>query len=328
MPEPLRDRFGRVIEYVRISVTDRCNLRCVYCLPAAGIRWLPRDDVVRNEEIAAVVRAGMRLGITRVRLTGGEPLVRDGLLELIRLLSGYSGLQDLALTTNGILLADRAQALKTAGLRRINISLDTLRPDRFRRITRFGEIDDVRRGITASLEAGLDPVKLNVVVMRGVNDDEISDMAALTWSLPLEVRFIELMPIGDYFSSEKLVPAAEILAGVERLGTLSPAASGAGCGPARMFRLPGACGKIGIISAVTRAFCASCNRLRLTTAGVLRPCLDDERAVDLKPALRPVIDEERLAELIRAAVAAKPERHAMAERETGAWRTCMAGVGG
>jgi cyclic pyranopterin phosphate synthase len=289
---------------------------------------MPRDEVLRYEEIAAVVRVGLRLGISHVRLTGGEPLVREGLLDLVRMLSGLSGLADLALTTNGVLLADQAQALRAAGLTRINISLDTLRPERFRRITRFGEIGDVRRGITASLEAGLDPVKLNMVVVRGVNDDEVADLAALTRSLPVEVRFIELMPIGDYFSREKLVPAEEILSSVERLGTLSPVASGAGCGPARTFRLPNARGKIGIISAVTQAFCASCNRLRLTATGSLRPCLDDEQAVDLKPALRPVIDEDRLAALIRTAVAAKPEQHAMAERETGALRTCMAGVGG
>src|SRR3989338_5444058 len=181
------DRFGRTIRYLRISVTDRCNLRCVYCLPAAGVRWMPRDEILRYEEIAAVVRAGLRLGMRPVRLTGGEPLVREGLVELIRMLSEYTGLEDLSLTTNGVLLADQAQALKVAGLRRINVSLDTLRPDRFRQITRFGQISDVRRGITAALEAGLDPVKLNIVVVRGINDDEVVELAALTRSLPVEV---------------------------------------------------------------------------------------------------------------------------------------------
>src|SRR3990167_3623541 len=178
----LCDRFGRTIRYLRISVTDRCNLRCVYCLPATGVRWMPREEVLRYEEIAAVVRAGLQLGISHVRLTGGEPLVREGLLDLIRMLSRLSGLKDLSLTTNGVLLADQAQALREAGLLRVNISLDTLRPDRFRHITRFGEITDARRGITASLEAGLDPVKLNMVVVRGVNDDEVADLAALTQS--------------------------------------------------------------------------------------------------------------------------------------------------
>lgn len=289
---------------------------------------MPREDVLRYEEIAAVVRAGLRLGISHVRLTGGEPLVRQGLSDLIRMLSRLPGLADLSLTTNGVLLAGQAQALQAAGLRRVNVSLDTLRPERFRRITRFGDIADVRRGITAALESGLEPVKLNMVVVRGVNDDEVMDMAALTRSLPVEVRFIELMPIGDYFSPERLVPAAEILACVERLGMLSPAESGAGCGPARTVRLPGARGKIGIIGAVTQAFCAGCNRLRLTATGRLRPCLDDEQAVDLMPAIRPAIDEDRLAALMRTAVVAKPEQHAMAGRETGVLRTCMAGVGG
>src|SRR3989338_2993611 len=165
--ESLIDRYGRRITYLRLSLTDRCNLRCVYCLPVAGVQWMPRDEMLRDEEIVAVVRAGLRLGISRVRLTGGEPLVRAGLTDLIRRLSGLPGLQDLALTTNGLLLADSAQALRAAGLRRINISLDTLRADRFRQITRFGEIPDVRRGMTAALEAGLDPVKLNMVVVPG-----------------------------------------------------------------------------------------------------------------------------------------------------------------
>src|SRR3989338_8105261 len=234
----LADPYGRRITSLRVSVTDRCNLRCVYCLPAEGVRWRPREEVLRFEEIAAVVRAGVSLGIAYVRLTGGEPLVRDGLADLVRMLAGMPGLADLSLTTNGVLLAKHAQALARAGLQRVNISLDTLRADRFHRITRFGTIDDVQAGMKAALLAGLAPVKLNVVVMRGVNDDEVADLAALTQSLPVEVLFIELMPIGDYFSREKLVPAAEILAGVERLGTLSPVASGAGCGPARTFRLP------------------------------------------------------------------------------------------
>jgi cyclic pyranopterin phosphate synthase len=268
------------------------------------------------------------MGISHVRLTGGEPLVREGVADLVRMLAVLPGLDDLSLTTNGVRLAAQAQALKAAGLRRVNISLDTLRPDRFRQITRFGDVADVHRGITAALEAGLNPVKLNMVVMRGVNDDEVMELAALTRLLPVEVRFIELMPIGEYFSRDKLVPAEDILARVERLGPLSPAESGAGCGPARMLRLPDARGKIGIISAVTQAFCGSCNRLRLAATGTLRPCLDDEQAVDVTPALRPVIDEERLAALIREAVAAKPEAHTMAGRETGALRMCMAGVGG
>ena len=324
----LCDRFGRRIRYLRISVTDRCNLRCVYCLPATGVRWMPREDILRFEEIAEVVRVGIALGLRRVRLTGGEPLVREGIVELIRMLSAMPQLEDLSLTTNGVRLARQASALARAGLRRVNISLDTLQADRFQTITRFGAIGDVQTGIDAALDAGLHPVKLNMVVMRGVNDDEIVEVGRVALERPLHVRFIELMPIGDYFSRERLVPSEEILARLGALGTLRPVDGPPGCGPARVYSWAGARGSVGIIGAVTQAFCATCNRLRLTATGRLRPCLDDEQAVDLKPALRPVIDEDRLAALIRTAVAAKPEQHAMAERETGALRTCMAGVGG
>ena len=324
----LVDRWGRRISYLRVSVTDRCNLRCVYCLPAAGIRWLPREEILRFEEIAEVVRAGIGLGLTRVRLTGGEPLVRDGIVELVRLLASMPGLDDLALTTNGVLLARDAHALARAGLRRANISLDTLEPERFHAITRFGALADVRAGIDAALDAGLSPVKLNMVVMRGVNDDELLEMGRLTFERPLHVRFIELMPLGDYFSRERLVPSEEILDQLSALGELRPAASPGGCGPAKVFRFDGALGTVGIIGAVTQAFCAQCNRLRLTASGSLRPCLDQESAVDLKPALRPSVNRAHLARLIRDAVAAKPEQHQMAQREVGSVRMCMAGIGG
>ena len=324
----LCDSFGRVMRYLRISVTDRCNLRCVYCLPANGVRWVPRDAVLRFEEICEIVRVGAQLGISHVRLTGGEPLVREGIVELVRMLSAVPRLDDLCLTTNGVLLGRQARALADAGLRRVNISLDTLHPERFHAITRFGTIEDVWEGISAALEAGLSPVKLNVVVMRGVNDDEIVELGRLTWDRPLHVRFIELMPIGEYFSREKLVPSEEILTRLSTLGRLRPTKSPVGCGPARAYTWAGAEGTVGIIGAVTQAFCAQCNRLRLTAAGQLRPCLDQESAVDLTPALRPVVDHERLAQLIRDAVAAKPERHTMAQREVGSPRLCMAGVGG
>lgn len=326
--DTLCDPFGRRIRYLRISVTDRCNLRCVYCLPAHGVRWHPREDLLRFEEIREVVSAGARLGLTHVRLTGGEPLVREGLADLVRMLSAIPRLADLSLTTNGMLLARCAKALAQAGLRRVNISLDTLTPERFHAITRFGALEDVHEGIDAALEAGLHPVKLNVVVMRGVNDDEIVQLGRLAVDRPLHVRFIELMPIGEYFSRERLVPSEEILARLSALGELRPIGGPTGCGPARAYAWAGARGSIGIIGAVTQAFCAQCNRLRLTATGQLRPCLDQESAVDLMPALRPAVDHERLAQLIQEAVAAKPERHAMAQRDVGSPRSCMAGVGG
>ena len=326
--DTLCDPFGRSIRYLRISVTDRCNLRCVYCLPASGVRWLPREAVLRFEEIHEIVRVGAQLGINHARLTGGEPLVREGIVELVRMLSSVPHLDDLSLTTNGVLLAKHAQALARAGLTRVNISLDTLRAERFRAITRFGTIGDVEASIGAALEAGLHPVKLNVVVMRGVNDDEIVALGRLTLDRPLHVRFIELMPIGEYFSRERLVPSDEILARLSTLGELRSVDGPGGCGPARSYTWAGARGSVGIIGAVTQAFCAQCNRLRLTATGQLRPCLDQESAVDLIPALRPVVDHEHLAQLIRDAVAAKPERHNMAQREAGSPRLCMAGVGG
>ncbi|MBI3011426.1 MAG: GTP 3',8-cyclase MoaA [Candidatus Omnitrophica bacterium] len=322
------DRFGRRVAYLRISVTDRCNLRCLYCLPEDGVRWLPREDLLQFEEIREVVRVGASLGLTRARLTGGEPLVREGVVDLVRMLSAIPQLADLSLTTNGMLLARYATALAWAGLTRVNISLDTLKPERFHAITRFGAIEDVQAGIDAALDAGLHPVKLNVVVMRGVNDDEIVELGRLAWDRPLHVRFIELMPIGEYFSRERLVPSEEILARLSALGRLQPTETPMGCGPARAYTWPGARGSVGIIGAVTQAFCAQCNRLRLTARGQLRPCLDDESAVDLLPALRPVVDHEQLAQLIRDAVAAKPEQHTMAQREAGRPRLCMAGVGG
>jgi cyclic pyranopterin phosphate synthase len=324
----LCDQFGRRITYLRVSVTDRCNLRCVYCLPACGIRWLPREDVLRFEEIRAIVQTAVPLGVTHVRLTGGEPLVREDLADLVTMLAAIPQLEELSLTTNGVLLARHADVLARAGLTRVNISLDTLKPQRFHAITRFGSVDDVLSGIDAALGAGLSPVKLNVVVMRGVNDDEIVDLARLAVDRPLHVRFIELMPIGDYFTRERLVPAEEILARLSVFGELHPVDAVRGCGPARMFTWPGAQGTVGVIGAVTQAFCAQCNRLRLTATGQLRPCLDDTAAVDLKPALRPSIDAPRIAALIRQAVADKPERHHMAEREVGTPRLCMAGVGG
>ncbi len=323
----LIDGCGRRIRYLRISVTDRCNLRCVYCLPAMGVRWLPRRDLLSCEEITEIVRAGAGLGLTHVRLTGGEPLLREGLADLVRMLAAVPQLHDVALTTNGVLLARDARALARAGLRRVNISLDTLRPERFRAITRFGTLADVEAGIESALEAGLSPVKLNVVLMRGVNDDEILDLARLAVDRPLHVRFIELMPIGEYFARERVVPAVEIEARLSALGRWRPTESPAGCGPAQTFAMDGARGTVGIIGAVTRAFCAQCNRLRLTAVGRLRPCLDEESSVDLVPALRPRVDRAQLARHILEAVAGKPAHHQMAQREQGA-RLCMAGIGG
>lgn len=323
----LIDPYGRIINYLRVSVTDRCNLRCVYCMPITGMKWLPRDEILSYEEIYETIRLAASLGITRIRVTGGEPLVRERLDELIKMLSSIKELEDLAITTNAVLLAPQAQRLKSAGLKRINISLDTLKPDRFKKIARFGTASAVERGIEAALTADLDPVKINMVVMRGVNDDEVVDLARLTIDRPLHVRFIELMPIGEYFTPEKIIPSAEILAQLNELAPLKRIEGIAGCGPAKMWKWDHAQGSIGIIGAVTQMFCTGCNRMRLTATGRLRPCLDDEQSADLKSALRPRVNRKMLEQLIRHTVSVKPEEHKMVEREEGA-RFCMASIGG
>ena len=305
------DRFGRRINYLRLSVTDRCNLRCLYCMPADGIPLIPQHEILSYEEIRTIVQAAAGLGISRVRLTGGEPLVRDQLPELVGMLSGLEGIEELSLTTNGTLLKDYARRLKQAGLSRVNVSLDTLRADRFRRITRLGNLEDVLAGIRAAEDAGLHPVKVNTVVMRGINDGEIRDFARMTCEHGWHVRFIELMPFG---AAAGPVPSDEVLRHIGLLGKLEPAASLAGNGPARYYRLAGAAGTIGFISPITGpSFCSRCNRMRLSPDGKLRACLLSGDETDLKAPLRNNASPAELRRLILKVVAAKPERHHLEE---------------
>jgi cyclic pyranopterin phosphate synthase len=280
---PLVDPFKRVISYLRISVTDRCNLRCVYCMPEQGIQFQPREEILSYEEILAIVRVGAAMGLRKVRLTGGEPLVRHGIADLVAMINAVPGIEDISLTTNGIALPHLAERLARSGLRRVNISLDTLRPERFNQITRLGQYDDVMRGIESARAAGLSPIKINVVVMRQINDDEVLDIARSTYEQDWEVRFIELMPfleeqetcIKDTSLVLGFVPTEEIKQQIEReLGALEPSETKMGHGPARYFKLPGAKGKVGFISPVTEShFCETCNRMRLTADGKIRPCL-------------------------------------------------------
>lgn len=310
----MRDEFARDINYLRISVTDRCNLRCVYCMPPGGVSLMEHDRILRNEEFLTIIRAAVKTGIRKIRLTGGEPLVRKGIGDLVREIGRLPEIDDLALTTNGILLPQYAYALKKAGLKRVNISLDTLKPERFREITRVGELGQVWAGIKAARRVGLKPIKLNVVVMRGFNDDEIMDFVQLTKEMPLHVRFIELMPIGtsDSWAKDKMITVPEIQKLIADSGlNLEPAGTVAGNGPARYFRAPGAVGTVGFISAISNHFCADCNRLRLTSEGQLRPCLQSPVEVDLRTPLRASQSEDELAELIEQTVAMKPERHTM-----------------
>jgi cyclic pyranopterin phosphate synthase len=323
----LRDQFGRGIEYLRISVTDRCNFRCQYCMPVEGLPWLPKAEILRYEEITEVVRQLAPLGLRRLRITGGEPTIRPQLVELVRQLRAITGVEDIALSTNGVKLPALAAPLAEAGLDRVNISADSLRPERVAAIARRDLGFDLRTAATAAQAAGLDPIKVNVVVMRGINDDEIADFAALTRAHPWHVRFIELMPVGELreLTWEHVVPTAEVLEHVAALGALSDDAGPArGNGPARYYRLPGAAGTIGVITPMTHTYCDSCNRVRLTADGRLRTCLFGDHEVMLRDALR---RGESLEPLFRQALAEKPKEHALLQMQLGGLRA-LSQVGG
>jgi len=311
----LSDSFQRPINYLRISVTDRCNLRCIYCLPAGGVGLISHGEILTYEEIHTIAQAAAELGINKIRLTGGEPLIRSGLPELIQMLAQIDGIDDISLTTNGILLAGYAAELKQAGLRRVNVSLDTLKQDKFELITRRGNnLGEVLKGIEVAMSVGLNPVKLNTVVMSGINDDELLDFAAKTIAEEWHVRFIELMPfVGKGSTSPQFVSASEMRQRLESLGELEPCLPSIGNGPAKYFRLPHAKGTVGFITPVSEHFCFHCNRLRLTADGKLRPCLLADDEIDLKQPLRSGISWAGLKQLIEEAVASKPLRHHMAE---------------
>ncbi|MFQ5825782.1 MAG: GTP 3',8-cyclase MoaA [Dehalococcoidia bacterium] len=324
----LSDSFQRPIDYLRVSVTDRCNLRCIYCMPPEGIHLLPREDILSYEEIHRVVRAAVELGITRIRLTGGEPLVRDGFSRLVALIARIEGIKDLSLTTNGILLSRWAARLKAAGVGRVNVSLDSLREERFREMSRGGRLRDVLRGIRRAQELGLTPVKLNTVVVRGINDDEILDFARRTLDEEWHVRFIELMPFGrEEDPTTSFVSVEEIQQQIAALGRLEPCHPKAGNGPAQYFRLPGARGTVGFISPVSEHFCVSCNRMRLTADGRLRLCLLDDAEEDLRGPLRRGASVAELKAIMEEAVAFKPAGHRLAEGMAPQART-MSRIGG
>jgi cyclic pyranopterin phosphate synthase len=306
----LTDRFRRRIDYMRISVTDRCNLRCIYCMPPEGLSPIEHREILRYEEIVRVMKVAARVGVRKVRITGGEPLVRKNIPHLIQLIRGIDGISDLSLTTNGALLEEYAEELAAAGLGRVNISLDSLKPERYREITRGGDIEAVFRGIEAARKAGLLPVKINIVPIRGLNDDEIIDFARMTLHFPYQVRFIEFMPIGRQYlwKHENFMSVAEIRSVIERTGRLNPAKLRKS-GPARYFKFDGAAGVIGFISPLSNHFCGECSRLRLTADGKLRPCLFSETEIDLKPALRSDAPDYEIERLIRLSIEVKPEGH-------------------
>ena len=321
------DQFGRRIEYLRISVTDRCNFRCAYCMPLEGLPWLPREEILSYEEITEIVRQLAPLGVSRLRITGGEPTIRPQLSTLIAMLRALPGIEDIALSTNGVKLPDMAEELKAAGLDRVNMSADSLKPERIREIARrslkFSPLD----AASAAERAGLGPVKINMVVMRGINDDEIEDFARLTIEHPWHVRFIELMPVGEMASLtfEHVVPSDEILARLSSLGELAADAGPArGNGPAAYYRFAGAPGTVGVITPMSHTYCGDCNRVRLTADGRLRTCLYGEEEVSFRDALRA---GEPLAPVYAAALASKPKEHALLQMRVGGLRA-LSQVGG
>ena len=305
---PMHDGFGRRVEYLRISVTDKCNLRCVYCMPVEGLPWLKREELLSYEEIAEVVRVMAAMGLRKVRITGGEPLVRRDLPTLVRLIRAVEGIEDVAVSTNAVLLEEQADELRRAGVDRLNVSLDSLRPDRMDAIARRPCADAIFRGLDAAERAGFAPIKINCVVMRGRNDDEIADFAAVTRERPWHVRFIEVMPTGDNLgvSRDEYVPSDEILARVRSLGALEPVAGPAGNGPARYFAFAGAAGTVGVITPMSHNYCDRCNRMRLTADGQLRPCLFGHQQTNLRDPLR---RGEPIEPLVRQTLRIKPERH-------------------
>ena len=334
----MKDNYGRRIDYLRISLTDRCNLRCIYCMPEEGVPFKSHEDMLRIEEIADFARRAAQSGIRRVRLTGGEPLVRKGVVDLIREINEIPEIEDISLTTNGILLPKMAADLRDAGLTRVNISLDTLDPVQFSYVTRLGKIEDVFAGIDAALEYGFDPVKINAVTVRGL-DQDFFGFAKLSLDRPLHVRFIEYMPVGESsgctgagWTEEDIIPASEIIerinegaiaAGIGALEPLSDEDLPSGAGPAIYYRLPGAKGTVGFISAMSNHFCDSCNRLRLTADGKLRPCLFSDKEIDVMEPIR-ADDEEAVDRAIKEAIGIKPDEH---HEERGTQRR-MSQIGG
>lgn len=316
----MNDPYGRSIDYLRISVTDRCNLRCIYCMPSGGIKPVSHKDTLTYEEIVRVVRIAVSLGIRKVRITGGEPLARKNITHLISSLRAIPEIENLSLTTNGVLLERYAEELARAGLDRVNVSLDSLRPDRYREITRGGDVNTVLRGIECAERVGLRPVRINMVPLRGLNDDEIEEFARITLKKSYQIRFIEFMPIGakEMWSPEKYIPVEEIKSIVEKVGRLTPVKLRKD-GPARYFRFDGAPGVVGFINAVSHQFCSECNRLRLTADGKLRPCLFFETEIDLKALLRKGAPDSEIKRQIGLAIDTKPEGHYIGCRDGSAF---------
>jgi GTP 3',8-cyclase len=327
MSQPHLDGHGRKIEYLRISVTDKCNFRCLYCMPPEGLQWLPKSEILSYEEIAGIVSQLALEGVSRLRITGGEPTIRPSIDKLIAMLHAIDGIEDIALSTNGVRLPELARLYHDAGLDRVNISADSLKPDRIAAIARRDMGFDPVAAASAAEGAGLDPVKLNMVVMRGINEDEIEDFARLTLEHPWHVRFIELMPVGSMsgVTWEHVVPSEEVLDRASRVAPLSEDRGPArGNGPARYYRFDGAPGSIGVITPMSHTYCASCNRVRLTADGRLRTCLFGDHEVDLRTPYR---GGDAIGPLFKQALRDKPLEHELLQMRVGGLRA-LSEVGG
>jgi cyclic pyranopterin phosphate synthase len=325
----LIDSYNRHLNYLRISITDWCNLRCKYCQPPEHILKLGHEDILRYEEILRIAQIGVAMGITKIRVTGGEPLIRKGVTRFLGELAALDGVQDLSLTTNGVLLEPNLDALRGAGVKRINVSLDTLIPEKFHQLTGRDQFQRVWSGILRAHEMGFHPIKINAVALRGINEDELGDLARLTYDYPFHIRFIEHMPIGTAeIGATVPLLTPEIKTRLESHGNLIPVSRSSQDGPAQRYRFDGAIGEVGFISAMSRHFCNRCNRLRLTAAGNLRPCLLSNYEVDIKTALRKGASEETLADIFLQAIRHKPSDHHMATRNPQPVDGQMSKIGG
>ncbi len=328
----LIDTYNRHIDYLRISITDHCNFKCFYCTPFSGRNHLSKSKILSYEELLKASEAAVSAGITKIRITGGEPLVRKGVVEFCRMLSSLKGLRSLTLTTNGLLLKEMAAPLFEAGIRRINVSLDTLKPERFQKITGYNLLSNVLAGIKEAEEVGMHPIKINMVVMRGINDDEIEDMVNITFKKSYHVRFIELMPTEGWdFEHHKslFIPLEEVMKRIRKIGKIQIEPATNSNGPAKIYSLPGAKGKLGFISPLGWHFCGACNRLRLTADGNLRPCLFSKDEIDIKGLLRDGASLKTLVDVFKQAAIKKPEGHGL--DKTDVQRTfgrAMYGIGG
>ncbi|MBI1911600.1 MAG: GTP 3',8-cyclase MoaA [Deltaproteobacteria bacterium] len=329
--EKLVDAYERKIDYLRMSVTDRCNLRCVYCMPPEGIDLADSQNILRYEELLRIARIAIGHGVSKIRITGGEPLVRKGILEFLKSLSEIPGLNDLSLTTNGVLLKQYAQNLKDAGLKRVNVSLDSLKRDRFQKMTRGDNLQDVLDGLEEALKVGLTPVKINMVVIKGFNDDEVIEFAMMSKVKPYHVRFIEYMPFNtqEGWQRDKCISAKELRELISKVEPLEPVIDSSGsAGPAKRYKFKDAPGEVGFISPISEHFCGSCNRLRLTSDGKLRTCLFSDNEIDLRTALRDGSGDEVIEHILFKAVAEKPSGHRINENVFKKCSRTMSLIGG